>query len=251
MAVNVSKLWGDAKFNNLTLTAKLLYLYLITNPSINYVGVVSLIPEISSHQIGMTMDEFKEASQELKDKNYIYIKKYNDVIYFIIPSHFSTIAKSEAVLEKIKSNLKALPVDLKNYLESIGISSSAKEINIEKPTIEEIRAFCIVSGYNINAKDFYDFYESYSTARGRTKYWVDSKGRIVRDWRQKLQRVWFKPDRKVNVPKDAPQGYEFFTVEVDGVQHYVDYWKDGKPFSKDFVVNKELKKEYDRRTKGS
>ena len=75
MAVNVSKLWGDAKFNNLTLTAKLLYLYLITNPSINYVGVVSLIPEISSHQIGMTMDEFKEASQELKDKNYIYIKK--------------------------------------------------------------------------------------------------------------------------------------------------------------------------------
>lgn len=251
MAVNITKLWGNAMFMTLTIDAKLLYLYLISNPSINNVGVISIVPDVSSRQLGISIDNFRKASKELIDKKYIYIKNIDGVIYFIVPSHFSTIPKTEGLIEKVKSDLKSIPSELKEFLKSIGISSNAKEINLKKPTIEEINQFCIDSGYMVNAEDFYNFYEKISTDRGTTNYWVDSKGRIVKDWKMKMKKVWFKPENKIIIPDNAPKGFEFLYVEINGIKYFVDYWRDGKPHSKHFIANKELKKEYEKRKANS
>ena len=119
MAVNITKLWGNAMFMTLTIDAKLLYLYLISNPSINNVGVISLVPDVSSRQLGISINNFRKASKELIDKKYIYIKNIDGVIYFIVPSHFSTIPKTEGLIEKVKSDLKSIPSELKEFLKSI------------------------------------------------------------------------------------------------------------------------------------
>ena len=46
------------------------------------------------------------------------------------------------------------------------------------PTIEEIEQFCLEKGYNINVKEFYDYYD--------VAYWKDSKGNKVKNWKQRV-----------------------------------------------------------------
>lgn len=246
MAVKISSLWNKAEFITLTTKAKLLYIYLTNNTSINNVGVFSLDPEISAKTLNMELEEFKVATIELRNLEMIYVKKFGDIIYYVVPSHFSTVAKSEANLNKIRSELKSLPKGLVDYLASIGITTSAKQITFDKPTIEDIRKFSLSKGYNIDAKVFYDYYENASNNRGIKDYWVDSRGARIKNWQMKLQQVWFKDDRKFEVPKDAPEGFELFSVEVNGTAVYPDYWKDGRPMSKDFVTKRELNKEFDK-----
>jgi hypothetical protein len=60
-----------------------------------------------------------------------------------------------------------------------------KEINID-----DIKIYFLENGYSENsAKKFYDYY---SIAN-----WKDSKGNKVKNWKQKAQAVWFKPENKI------------------------------------------------------
>lgn len=73
----------------------------------------------------------------------------------------------------------------------IKIKNKEKEINID-----DIKIYFLENGYSENsAKKFYDYY---SIAN-----WKDSKGNQVKNWKQKAQAVWFKPENKI-IDLNAP-----------------------------------------------
>ena len=68
--------------------------------------------------------------------------------------------------------------------------NNKKEIHKEKfikPTLEEVKAYCLERNNNVDAETFYDYFE--------TGGWVDSKGNKVKNWKQKII-TWEKNTKK-------------------------------------------------------
>lgn len=74
----------------------------------------------------------------------------------------------------------------------------------KKPTLEEIEAYCRERNNNVNAKDFYDYYEA--------GQWKDAKGKPVRNWKQKVI-TWERSSKGgANRPNPKPTfDYDQFT----------------------------------------
>lgn len=193
------------------------------------------------------MEEVRESSKELIAEKYIYVKKYEGLIYFIVPAHFATVSNSDSNIERMRSDFKSLPKELVKFLDSIGIAISKKFAPFEEPDSKEITEYALSIGYYVNGEQFSDYYRNQARIRGNNEYWMDSRGKIVRDWKAKLRNVWCKDEFKVTLPKGAPKGYEYLYVIVDGRVHCPSEWKDGLPRSKDFLITKELRKEYEER----
>lgn len=251
MSVNISKLWSNNKFNNLTNNSKLLYIYLVTNPSINSVGVLSINFPVVKAQLGLDIDEIRESSTELIEKNYLYVKKYDSDIYFIIPAHFNTLPKSDSSVLKVTRDLESLPRSLRVFLDNIGISISTKIKVFLKPSKKEVLEYCINQGYNINIDTFMNYYQNEADKRGRSDVWINSKGKVVKDWKATLRNVWFKEENKLKKCKGAPKGYDYFYIDVKGEIITPDGWKNGKPYSKNFIHNKYLIDEWNKISKNS
>lgn len=244
MAVNVSKLWGNNKFNNLTNNSKLFYIYLVTHPSINSVGVLSLNLTVVEAQLSMNIEEIRVSTKELISETYLYVKQFNKSVYFIVPAHFNTLAKSDSSILKITNDLDSLPDGLREFLYSININVKGKVRKFIKPSKKEVLDFAIQSGYNINADDFINYYQNEADKRGRSDVWINSRGKVVRDWKATLRNVWFKDENKLKPCKGAPKGFEYFYIELKGNVIIPDGWRNGKPYSKDFLKNNKLVKEF-------
>jgi hypothetical protein len=244
MAVKISKLWGNNKFNNLTNNSKLFYIYLITNPSINTVGVLSINLPVAEAQLGLNITDIRISTKELIDNGYLYVKKYDSDVYFIVPAHFNTLAKSDSAILKITKDLEALPVRLRDFLDTLNINTLSKARIFVKPSKKEVLDYCVEQGYIVNADDFINYYQNEADKRGRSDVWINSRGKVVRDWKATLRNVWFKDENKLKASKGAPKGYEYFYVDINGHMVTPDGWKEGKPYSKDFLKSKALLKKF-------
>ena len=251
MSVKVGRLFKDSRFNRFPDKVKLLYIYLATSPDLNTVGVFSPNIEVAQIETGLSLSQFKMACIELIQNKFLYTKKFNDVVYFIIPAHFATIPKSEATVTRVNKTLKSLPEGLVGFLATVGISTSSKVRTFVKPTAEEVSEYAMSLGHLIDGQEFVKSYEEYSKNFGKTNIWVDSRGTQVRDWKAKLRKIWFKDDNKVKTFADAPKGFESFYVNIGGQVITPDGWRNGKPFSKSLPVDIELKKQYEERKRNS
>lgn len=75
------------------------------------------------------------------------------------------------------------------------INNNIREQNFIKPTIDEIKNYCIERNNSINAQSFYDYYESIGWKRGKTK---------MKDWKAAI-RTWEQNERKnYNKNSDKP-----------------------------------------------
>ena len=77
-------------------------------------------------------------------------------------------------------------LNTKEYKENIIINNNIKEKN-KKPTLEEIEKYISEKKLEVNAKQFYDYFE--------VGGWKDSKGNKVKNWKQKLL-TWNKFNSK-------------------------------------------------------
>ena len=237
MAVKVSRLFKDIRFQKLPEITKLFYIYLVTNPNLNVVGVLSPNLEVACLELSCSMEDIRVSSRELIALKYIYIKDYEGTIYFIIPEHFNTIPKSESTISKVSKVISSLPRGLSQFLDEIGINVKAKVKEFIKPTAEEVTEYSLSLGYLIDGNAFISYYEEQAERYGKKGVWVDTRGTQVRDWKAKLRKIWCKD-------------FETFHILRDGKVITPDGWKRGKPFSKSLAIDIELKKEYDKR-KGS
>lgn len=125
----------------------------------------------------------KTALDELKKFGYLVVNKK-------MPNETETgrIEYEYIVYEKPKQGYKKQGVEIQGveiqHIEnSIQLNTNKLNTKIlnnkkEKITLEEIEAYIKEKGLKVNAKQFFDYFE--------TGNWVDSKGNKVKNWKQKL-----------------------------------------------------------------
>lgn len=243
MAVKISKLFKDYNFQKLSQTARLLYIYLTTNAQLNTLGVFSPDIRVVALEVGITKDELRVATRELIKSGYVYVKEFNTLIYYIVPSHFGTLANSEATSRKVAKLLSQLPEEFVVFLKSLNITPQMKVVDFNKPTAEEVTKYAMSIGFNLNGKTFVDYYDSVSDNKD---YWVDGRNKRIKDWKAKVKKVWCKPEMELKKVPNAPKGFEYFHVMKDDVAYYPDGWRNEKPWSKSLTVDILLKREYEK-----
>lgn len=247
MAVKIGKLWSNNSYIKLTNNSKLFYIYLASNPNISSVGVLSLNIDIAKVQLGMSVNEIREATRELRDSKLVAVKKYDNELYFVVKAHFDSMPKSDTTVLKVTKDLEILPDGLVKYLATLGITTDRKAVVFKEPTEEEIMQFALQQGYNIDAKAVIEFYRGKAKAFGKEGLWLDSRGKQVKDWKAKLRVVWFRDENKLKTVDGAPKGFENFYINFEGKQVFPEIWKDGKPHSRNIALKKALIKEYEKR----
>ena len=115
---------------------------------------------------------------------------------------YGAVLTKEAILDakkQGKSHIKYIEGVLKNkLLESNVPVSAAKKKRFIKPTLEEIKQYCIERGNKVDAEHFFDYYESngWRVGKNSMKNWQAT----VRTWERSEYR---KPTVKKNSKEDA------------------------------------------------
>ena len=131
------------------------------------------------------------------------IKTHNNGVIDIefLDEQFDTITKSKSRLSEAgrKGALIKKQATLKPPLSQASTTlkqpdkireDKIREDKIKEIRIEDIKLYFFENGYSdLAAQRFFDYY---SVAN-----WKDSKGNRVKNWKQKAQAVWFKPDNKI------------------------------------------------------
>lgn len=93
---------------------------------------------------------------------------------------------------------KEIKIEIEKEIDSSAKSTTTKRKRFEKPTLSEIKQYCIERNNNINAEHFYDYYESngWKVGKNSMKDWKAA----VRTWERSEYR---KPNSKKNSKEDA------------------------------------------------
>ena len=98
--VKVGKLWGDARFTALSSHSKLLYLYLVTHPSISTLGVLTLNRKSIELDLNIGVRLAEVSIEELEEDGWIHHQLDGSFDVFIIRAHFLSLSKSKLNIRK-------------------------------------------------------------------------------------------------------------------------------------------------------
>lgn len=89
-------------------------------------------------------------------------------------------------------------IEIEKEIHSSAKSTTTKRKRFEKPTLSEIKAYCIERSNNVNAEQFFDYYESngWKVGKNSMKNWKA----CVRTWERN---GYDKPTQKKNSKQDA------------------------------------------------
>lgn len=190
---------------------------LVVNDRIPYNA--EMLASVTGHQIGTV----KQALSIFKDLGLIDVLE-NGAIYMLDIQNFIGKGSSEADRKReyrqrietdrtnVQTNLRQIseksPPEIEIELEiekkiekeihSSAKSTTTKRKRFEKPTLSEIKAYCIERNNNVDAQHFYDYYESngWKVGKNSMKDWKAA----VRTWERSEYR---KPNSKKNSKEDA------------------------------------------------
>lgn len=170
----------------------------------SYSSFVKLFPFWNIQKIGRLLREMEEKGI-IKSANFNKIKSDRSKWYCIIDESFmddiedeSSSASDYSEMNNDSSNLNnglfkneqsIITYNKPNIKTPYKKENNIKEKRFVKPTIEEIRTYCIEIGANINPEQFYDYYES--------KGWMIGKNKM-KDWKAAV-RTW----KRNNTSKDT------------------------------------------------
>lgn len=144
-------------------------------------------------------DKLKETKQRLKEMELIAVEKRFDEqhklegwyvrVNYLIDN--STIPKT-TIPTKPQVDIQETNTNNNNNINTNNNKNTNKEIykekRFKKPTLEEVKAYCLERNNNVDAETFYDYFE--------TGGWVDSKGNKVKNWKQKI--ITWEKNTKTN-----------------------------------------------------
>lgn len=220
--------WEDCKVvDEFTPEDRYFMLYLMTNPHTNQTGCYELTPRQMEFETGYNRDTIlkliKRFSENLNiilyDENTkeVLIKNWHKYNWTSSPKIMTCILKE---IESIKSTELRYCIDSlliqygystdtvciqkhnknknknKNKEEEKDIKENKKFI---KPTIEEIKKYCLERKNSINPSQFFDYYES--------KGWLIGKNQM-KDWKAAI-RTWEQNKNKYNNNTTTEQEGEF------------------------------------------
>ena len=189
---------------------------LVVNDRIPYNA--EMLASVTGHQIGTV----KQALSIFKDLGLIDVLE-NGAIYMLDIQNFIGKGSSEADRKReyrqrietdrtnVQTNLREIseksPPEIEIELEKeikiekeidSSASTTTKRKRFEKPTLSEIEQYCIERNNNVNAEQFFDYYESngWKVGKNSMKDWKAA----VRTWERSEYR---KPNSKKNSKEDA------------------------------------------------
>lgn len=189
---------------------------LVVNDRIPYNA--EMLASVTGHQIGT----IKQALSIFKDLGLIDVLE-NGAIYMLDIQNFIGRGSSEAdrkreyrqrietdrtnVQTKVREISEKSPPEIEIELEKeikiekeidSSASTTTKRKRFEKPTLSEIEQYCIERKNNVNAEQFFDYYESngWKVGKNSMKDWKAA----VRTWERSEYR---KPNSKKNSKEDA------------------------------------------------
>ena len=241
--------WTDEKVVDLfSPEDKLFFLYLLTNPHTTQLGIYQVSKKMMAFEIGYSteavsvlLDRFEKKygvinyspeTNEVAIKNYLrhsIIKggkpvedllmkevskvKNRDLLKYVC-MNLSASANLNETVSKILSSINDNDNDNDvSYHDSYHDSSKPKKEIISPPTLEEISAYIISKNYIIDAKDFFDYYESND--------WKTKEGKsIKKNWKQYVV-TWNNREKKSQSERqpqkrlpDFPSPYKSVLEEI-------------------------------------
>lgn len=190
---------------------------LVVNDRIPYNA--EMLASVTGHQIGTV----KQALSIFKDLGLIDVLE-NGAIYMLDIQNFIGRGSSEADRKReyrqriesdrtnVQTNLRQISdknppeieielekdIEIEKEIHSSAKSTTTKRKRFEKPTLSEIKEYCIERNNNVDAQHFYDYYESngWKVGKNSMKNWQAA----VRTWERSEYR---KPNSKKNSKEDA------------------------------------------------
>lgn len=190
---------------------------LVVNDRIPYNA--EMLASVTGHQVGTV----KQALSMFKDLGLIDVLE-NGAIYMLDIQNFIGRGSSEADRKReyrqriesdrinVQTNLRQISdknppeieielekdIDIEKEIHSSAKSTTTKRKRFEKPTLSEIKEYCIERNNNVDAQHFYDYYESngWKVGKNSMKNWQAA----VRTWERSEYR---KPNSKKNSKEDA------------------------------------------------
>ena len=190
---------------------------LVVNDRIPYNA--EMLASVTGHQVGTV----KQALSMFKDLGLIDVLE-NGAIYMLDIQNFIGRGSSEADRKReyrqriesdrtnVQTNLRQISdknppeieielekdIEIEKEIHSSAKSTTTKRKRFEKPTLSEIKEYCIERNNNVDAQHFYDYYESngWKVGKNSMKNWQAA----VRTWERSEYR---KPNSKKNSKEDA------------------------------------------------
>lgn len=214
-----TKFWDDSFIQDLTSSEKLLFLYLLTNPLTNILGIYEISIKRMMFDTGLKEEEINNALKRFETiRKAFFVQNIIILPNWLKNQHLNSNMRIAAAKEFYK-----LPKSLQDNILGKGyewFSNDSKgfemipeclekkereieeEREIEKeeermvpPSPDSIKKFGLENGYNLDGYKIFDYYND--------KNWKDSKGNKVKDWKKKIKTIWFKPEYKIQKKKIA------------------------------------------------
>lgn len=197
---------------------------LVVNDRIPYNA--EMLASVTGHQIGTV----KQALSIFKDLGLIDVLE-NGAIYMLDIQNFIGKGSSEADRKReyrqrietdrtnVQTNLRQIseksPPEIEIELEiekkiekeiNSSASTTTKRKRFEKPTLSEIKAYCIERGNKVDAQHFYDYYESngWKVGKNSMKNWQAA----VRTWEKNSYTNTTKQTKKTNTEQTLDAIYK-------------------------------------------
>ena len=188
---------------------------LVVNERIPYSA--DMLASVTGHQVGT----IKQALSVFKNLGLIDVLD-NGAIYMLDIQNFIGKGSSEADRKReyrqrietdrtnVQTNLRQISdknppeieieiekdIEIEKEIYSSAKSTTTKRKRFEKPTLSEIKQYCIERNNNINAEQFFDYYESNGWKVGKNS---------MKDWKAAV-RTWERSEyRKSNSKKNSKQ----------------------------------------------
>ena len=204
---------------------------LVVNERIPYSA--DMLASVTGHQVGT----IKQALSVFKDLGLIDVLD-NGAIYMLDIQNFIGKGSSEADRKReyrqrietdrtnVQTNLRQISeksppeieielekdIEIEKEIHSSAKSTTTKRKRFEKPTLSQITQYCLERNNNVNAEQFYDYYESngWKVGKNSMKDWKA----CVRTWERN---GYDKPIKKKNNKQDALNDMRDLMSEYGGV----------------------------------
>lgn len=137
---------------------------------------------------GLTVQNVRTALKRFEKLNFLTYQStggYQDGIKVIINNwaiyQNGTNRLSNTLLTDYQQTPNSLLTPNKEY-KNIRNNIEGKKTTFKKPSLEEIKNYCLERSNNVDAQRFFDYYSAND--------WQDNKGNYIKNWKQKMIAVW-------------------------------------------------------------
>jgi len=216
--------WSDNYVIDLDPTEKLLFLYLLTNENTNMLGVYELHLRKIAFETGIDKNMVEKIFDRFsKDDKASYVDGYVCLHNFTKHQSYNTNMKKSAItsfnelplevrkqpfIKPLLKPLKPLPKgsepiaeyelerELEEEKESEVDTADSGTSNI--PSLDEVKEYFKENGYSPKvAEKAYNIYNASVEDHPKRQYWRDSRDNMIKNWKLKMQSVWFTEENKI------------------------------------------------------